>query len=325
MRPPASADAADFCLFVGAEAWRLRSVISFNRRLVFAASMVALAAAPRASAGILDWIFPKRDVQVVAVTDTTPAGLLRRAASPANPIYYQPVSVGYREFGGIIAGEKIPPKEEVMKTIATVLAKQGYLPGTAEHPPTLILIWTWGTMNADRIYSSDPEDLEGRQVNRNQLLRFMGGYKLGLITKESRPFASDLLMPGLLFRDADSEMISDLAGDDLYVAAIAAYDFAAAARNEKVLLWTTKISCPSRGLLLPETLPAMFALAGPHIGRETAKPVQIRATDKFKPDVKIGDPTVVEYLEKAQTSVLEVDADAGKKKKKPAPANDAKK
>ena len=86
-------------------------------------------------------------MQVIGVSDTTPAGLLRRPASPANPIYYQAVSAGYREFGGIIAGEKIPPKDEVMKTIAKVLAKQGYLPGTNEHPPALILIWTWGTLN----------------------------------------------------------------------------------------------------------------------------------------------------------------------------------
>ena len=102
------------------------------------AAIALLAGGQSSRAGILDWIFPKRDVQVIAVTDTTPAGLLRRPASPANPIYYQAVSAGYREFGGIIAGEKIPPKDEVMKTIAKVLAKQGYLPGTTEHPPALI-------------------------------------------------------------------------------------------------------------------------------------------------------------------------------------------
>ena len=63
-----------------------------------------------------------------------------------------------------------------------------------------------------------------------------------------------------------------------HAVAIAAYDFAAATRKEKVLLWTTKISCPSRGLALPETLPVMLALAGPNIGRETPKPVSVRAT-----------------------------------------------
>jgi hypothetical protein len=297
-----------------------------SRTLFFRGGLVALmmGGAASAHAGVLDWLFPKRDVEVIAVTDTTPAGLLRRPASPANPIYYQAVSAGFRDFGGAVGGEKIPPKDEVMKVIGKVLAKQGFLPGGPEHPPTLILIWTWGTMNTDMMYSADPDD-PGRQINRSQLLRFMGGYKLGLITKEPSAFSNDLLMPGTLFRDADSELISDLATEDLYVAAISAYDYAAAAEGKKVQLWTTKISCPSRGLSLPETLPAMLALAGPHIGKETAKPVQIKAADKFKPEVKIGDPIMVDYMEKTPISVVELPADVGAKKKKTTPAKDAKK
>src|SRR5688572_29397818 len=69
-------------------------------------------------ASVLDWIFPKRDVQVIAVTDTTPAGALRCPVTPANPVYYMAVNAGFRDFGGIIAGDKIPPKEQVLQTIA---------------------------------------------------------------------------------------------------------------------------------------------------------------------------------------------------------------
>jgi hypothetical protein len=270
---------------------------------------------------VLDWIFPKRDVQVIAVTDTTPAGALRRPVSAANPVYYAAVSAGYREFGGIIAGEKIPAKDEVLKTIARVLAKQGYLPANDDKPPSLLLVWAWGTMNTDRMYSFNPDDTEGRQINRNQLLRFLGAYKLGLITKEPDPFRQDLMLPGALFRDADSEMISDLATEDLYVAAISAYDYAAATRQQKTLLWMTKISCPSRGLALPETLPAMLALAGPYIGRETAKPVSVKATEQFKTEVKIGDPTLVEFIDHNPLPVIEAEAPSAKK----APPTKAKK
>jgi hypothetical protein len=258
-----------------------------------------------APASVLDWIFPKHDVQVIAVTDTTPVGALRRPVSPASPAYYAAVSAGYRDFGGIVAGEKIPPKDEVLKTIARVLAKQGYLPASDDHPPTLLLVWAWGTMNTDRMYSFNPDDTEGRQINRNQLLRFLGAYKLGLIAKEPNGFQQDLLLPGAMFRDADSEMISDLATEDLYVAAISAYDYAAAVQQQKSLLWMTKISCPSRGLAMPQTLPAMLALAGPYIGRETAKPVSVKATEQFKAEVKIGDPTVVEFLDKNPVPVIE--------------------
>ncbi len=292
------------------------TVKSFLLRRSIAVVILAHTFGSSASAGILEWIFPKHDVQVIAVTDTTPAGALRRKVTPENPVYYQAVSAGYRDFGGIIAGDKIPPKDEVMKTIAKVLAKQGYLPGSAEHPPSLIVIWTWGTLNTDRMPTADGD--EGRQINRQQMMRFLGGYKLGLITKEPDPFHQDLLMPGAMFRDADSEMIADLATDDLYVAAISAYDYNAATKSQKVLLWTTKISCPSRGLAMNETLPAMLALAGPHIGRETVKPVSILATEKFKAEVKIGDPTVVEFLEHNKVQVMEVSPDAVKKKAPPA-------
>ena len=113
--------------------------------------------------------------------------------------------------------------------------------------------------------------------------------------------------------DAGAQAINDAASDDLYIAAIAAYDFAAAERREKKLLWMTKISCPSRGLALPETLPAMLAIAGPNIGRETAKPVWVKATDQFKPEVKIGDPSVVEYLDTKQRPIFEALAASAKK------------
>src|SRR5687768_9480093 len=269
------------------------------------AAIVAVVWITTSSASVLDWLFPKHDVQVVAVTDTTPIGALRRAATPASPAYYAAVNAGYRDFGGIIAGIKSPPKEEVLKTIARVLAKQGYLPATEQNLPSLLLVWTWGTMNTDIMYSFNPDDTEGRQVNRNQLLRFMGAYKLGLITKEPDPFHQDLMLPGALFRDADGDMIADLATEDLFVAAISAYDYGAALRQEKSLLWMTKISCPSRGLALPQTLPAMLALAGPYIGKETAKPVTVKATEQFKTEVKIGDSTVVEYVENNQLPVID--------------------
>jgi hypothetical protein len=290
----------------------------FARILVLGSALVSGAAA-----SVLDWIFPKHEVQVVAVTDTSPVGALRRPTSPANPSYYQAVSAGFRDFGGIIAGDKIPPKDEVMKTIAKVLAKQGYLPGSAEHPPSLLLIWTWGTMNTDRFPTANGD--EGPQTNRRQLLRFMGAYKLGLISKDKSGFQDDLMNTGVMFRDAETDMINDLASEDLYVAAISAYDYQAAARSEKVLLWTTKISCPSRGLAMKDTLPAMLALAGPHIGHETAKPVSIKATDKFKPEVRIGDPTVVEFMEKNPVSVVEVPAGPPPKKAPSSPTKSKKK
>ena len=286
------------------------------RRLRFGLALLVCTGLVRA--GVLDWLFPKHDIQVVTVTDTTPLGALRRPVSAANPVYYAAVSAGFRDFGGIVAGEKAPPKEAVYQAMGKVLAKQGYLPAGEGKPASLLLLWTWGTMNTDRVYSFNPDDTEGRQVNRRQLLRFMGAYKLGLVAKEPNAMLDDTLMQGVIFRDADQDLINDLSTEDLYVAAIAAYDYAAATRKEKVLLWTTKISCPSRGLGMPETLPVMLALAGPNIGRETARPVAVKATDKFKAEVRIGDPTVVEYMQSNAIPVAEVDPGKSADAKKPA-------
>jgi hypothetical protein len=146
----------------------------------------------------------------------------------------------------------------------------------------------------------------------------MGAYKLGLVAREPGVGAFDPGLPGALFRDADQEVLSDLATEDLYVAAIAAYDHAAAVRSQKVLLWTTKISAPSRGHAFAEVLPSMLALAGPQVGRETARPVVVTAGERFKAEVKIGDPTVVESGEPPAVSVTEVALPAGNSRSAPA-------
>ena len=75
--------------------------------------------------------------------------------------------------------------------------------------------------------------------------------------------------------------------------------------------------------MMRETLPAMLTLAGPHIGRETVKPVSIKATEKFKGEVKIGEPTVVDYMDNIKVTVVEM-PEPGKGDKK-APATKAKK
>jgi hypothetical protein len=260
---------------------------------------------------LLDYILPTNELEVITVTDTTPTGALLRPASPDNPVFYMAVSMGCRDFGGIIAGDKLPPTHEVTETITKVLAKQGYLPATDTHPPTLLLVWTWGTMNVE----TNPGYLSSLQINHSQLLRFMGAYKVGLVSQTSEAFPENMLAPGLSIMSNDAQTLNDLAKGNLYVAAIAAYDYQAATRQEHKLYWTTKISCPSRGYWMPEALPSMLAIAGPNIGRETARPVVINVTDKFKPDIAIGNPTVVEYLGSSTLPVIDASKEtAGKRR-----------
>lgn len=261
-------------------------------------------------AGFLSSLF-RHDISVITDTDVTPTGAMWRHPSPDKPVYYVAVSLGFHEFGAAVAGDKIPEKSEMHKTIAKVLAKQGYLPATNKNPPSIVLLWAWGTLYPDKI-----EDLSdtgiSRQTNLLTMRAFLGGSKVGLKTQED--FLPQILPPGLSHSDSNAEAIADAATDDLYVAIIAAFDCQALKAHKKVMLWKTKISCPGRGLALADTLPTMLAIAGPNIGKETSKPIWIDATDKYKADIKIGDPLFEGFIDSGKLPIMTKPSD-GKAKR----------
>jgi hypothetical protein len=275
-------------------------------RTALVVGVALCATAPVLHAGFLDWLL-HHDVQVITSTDTTPTGALLRAPSPSDPVYYLAMSVGYRDFGGAIAGDKLPVPQEMIRTIVRVLAKDGFLPADANHPPTQFIIFAWGTLYTDIMQNPWNPDMPGTQLNRWQMLRFLGGDKLGLVPDYPDPWL-DQQMPGLTRFNPSAEAISSVAGDNLYVVALAGYEFPMQQPKHPKLLWRTKISCPSRGLVLADTLPTMLAIAAPYIARDTREPVWVNASDKFKPDVRIGNPKVEEYLDSVPVPVLEKEA-----------------
>lgn len=254
--------------------------------------------------GLLDFLFSKNDLQTITVTNVTPAGKALPQPTPAHPLYYSGISAGYRDLGGIKAGEKPIAREEVNQLVLKALAKQGYLPVPSNRQPDVFLVWSWGTLNTERPFgpwSYTPST----PINHYQLLRFLGGEKLGMVSSHADPFPELTLAPGL-FRSREEDDLADAAKDDLYIAVVSAYGIDATKSDKPVLLWNTRIGCPSRGSYLPEALPSMIAIATPYIGRDTPKPVWIHATEKFRPEIKLGDPRVVEYLEAGKHSLVEV-------------------
>lgn len=270
---------------------------------VFSACAGLRAAA--APSSFLDLLLGRNDLEAITVTDMTPTGALRPSASPSHPVYYAAVSGGYRDLGGAKAGERPVGRSFVDETIVKLLAKQGYLPASAQHPAEIVLVWVWGTLNAERFYS--PDGSHSIQLNHPQLERFLGGDKVGLTSRTASPFPEQTLLPGLFFAGSTAERLSVAAEDDLYIAVISAYDVASADRKHPTLLWNTRIGCPSRGFWLPDALPAMLAIGAPFIGRDTPQPVWIRASEKFKPDIRLGDPKVVEYLEANRPAVIQLE------------------
>ncbi len=267
-------------------------------RFLFSFVFASISLLPFASAGIMDIVAPKSDLQVVTYTEMTPDGAQLRPVTPQDPVYCIAINIGFHDFGAIIAGEKTPPDKDALKIISAVLRKQGYLPCSEEHPPTLLLVIGWGTLNASQ-NSSDPEFGQAITSTIEDRLRFLGAYRLNsnLVSENSHQDEFLRAQPGLKAMDAESETLRTIASDSLFVAAISAYDFQATKRQDKTKLWMTRIACPSKGFWLKDAFPSMIAIAGPNIGRETKKPVCVAASDRFKGEVKMGDSKVVEYLD----------------------------
>lgn len=275
--------------------------------------IVSLAAAPRLAArGFLELLLGRRELEVITVTDVWPAGRDRAAASKEHPQYYVGISLGFRDLGAPVGGIKEPPAQDALRFIAAELAKQGYLPATNKSPPpTLMLACTWGTLNAD-IFQPYPENPPAYR-NRPQILRFLGGKKVGFDDNFFDPLTAPVA--GLQLMGYDAQSLYEIAQEDFYIIVVSAYDLAALREQKKQLLWMTRIATPSLGFDLAESMPAMLAIAGPHLGRETARPVWMSATEKFKPDVKLGELQLVEYLEGAPLPVIEKRAEPAKPKR----------
>lgn len=281
-----------------------------HARLLCAFVALSLAAATT-HGSIFDWLFSRNEIEVISVTDMTPEGRKQRTATPENPVYYVAISLGFQDLGGIVGGEKPPPKEDVIRQISAALAKQGYLPATeTSPPPTLALAFAWGTLNADYDYGFDP-DLPPRQLNRHQILKFLGGYKMGFSKNEFDPLTSSSL--GFTLMNFDANTFYNLAEEDFYVAVVSAYDLATLKDKQRRLLWMTRISCPSSGYYMPDVLPMMMALGGPNFGRESDRPVWLRASDKYRPEVKLGELELLEYLGSTPLPVVDAPADKTRK------------
>jgi hypothetical protein len=273
----------------------------------------SLSAPQLCARGFLELLLGRHDLDVITVTDATPAGRQFTPASKDQPQYYVGLSLGFRDLGAAVGGIKEPPTSDVLRVIAAELAKQGYLPATEKSPPpSLVLAYTWGTLNAD-IDQPNP-DAPGRVRNRPQIVRFLGGRKVGLDNNFFDPLTAPIA--GLQTLSYDARKLHEIATEDFYIIVVIAYDLAALHQGKKQMLWMTRIAAPSLGFALADALPSMLAIAGPHLGRETARPVWTSASEKFKPNVKLGELQLIEYLGDTPLPVVDRSREALKPKKR---------
>jgi hypothetical protein len=98
-------------------------------------------------------------------------------------------------------------------------------------------------------------------------------------------------------RDDLTRQLMEQIFDDCYYVVVSAYEGAALAKGERRLLWRTKMSTPSQGIGLKETMPALIAGGTQFYGREMTTPSVVDKQLHRGGHVDIGEAQVKEYIE----------------------------
>jgi hypothetical protein len=224
--------------------------------VLFAAGLVWSGSARLAAQSNLLW-------HLDIITDVTDAGHKLAPPKPGSRVCYLPQVVGFQQLGEPLPGETAPPPDETTNTLARALAGQGYWPthlvasksggpGTLSPPPSLILVFYWGSL---------------RQSEKGS---FTHDQSFGLVMGQT---AANMPPTSAITPSTQADDPNQAVNDDRYFIAIMAYDFNAYMQSRKqVLLWTTKTSIRANGLTLAQVVPALAAGSGPYFGRETKTP-----------------------------------------------------
>ena len=263
-------------------------------------------------------------LDLTVITEVTEEGKKLPPVSPDHPAYYITQAVGYVQVGDTAGGEKTLAPDEVERLLKKSLAANGYLPATPPaQPPTLVVIYAWGT---DNLLNPDDESLSADQVARNILDRaaMVGGAKFArelathfaqsdAMATANQPARTDpsgnaigptpvlgpdqmaFFNPVNLFklRNPKNEFLVDQAADDCYYVVASAYDYAAFTRQQRSLLWRTRMTVNSRGVSQVQSLPTLITTAAPYFGRDMLES-EIIVKRAREGEVIIGTPTVVE-------------------------------
>lgn len=231
----------------------------------------------------------QKELIVFTVTDVTDVGKTYPRPQPGKPVYYEACSLGYMDIGRSKAGHRVPSRNKMLKRIVKTLADQGYVVATKENPPTIFLVFFWGTMSS----------------NYGNAVKFMGGDKYNLMWEfENTPqnHNPNILLRGT--RSAEADMIMQVAQDEIYVASVQAYDQPKLREGQAVLLWETKISAPSLGLIMDQSLDQMISIAGPQFGQETVKP-NVRYSSERKENIELGELEVLDMIDPETLPIAE--------------------
>lgn len=258
----------------------------------------------------------------------TAAGKKLPPVTPAAPAYFITKSGGHHGLSHSTGSEPSVSPEQFDKILMRALAANGYLPAQPPaHPPSLVINFVWGAHNL--LTGADEENavLSGCAVGRNLVDRaaLVGGDKFARQIVDVFTRAEDLARANLppridpsgavsgiapilgaeqmafmdpvhqfKMRSDKNEFLVDQAVADVYYVVASAYDYAALAKQERRLLWRTRMTVAASGVSEELTIPTLIATAAPFFGQDMEEPATITKRVGRDGNVEIGIPTVIE-------------------------------
>ena len=256
---------------------------------ITAMAMVSALAALQPARGFLDQ--EANDMRVDVVVDLTDAGKKIARPTPDMPAYYLPLSVGYQEMGGYVAGQKPPPpKAEVEYWLSKALSAQGYQVMTKLSAPSLVLVFWWGhiapeindtstqaTHSATQYFNILPHNgsIAGSgltdpraflaELATNQFVNY--SQMVSLVAGNTRDYQHPTAKPNPI-----SQQVLDMEREPRHYLMVSAFDFNDWLHHKSTLLWQAHVSTELWGRSLKDVMEPMIAAAAPLFGRETIAP-----------------------------------------------------
>lgn len=107
----------------------------------------------------------------------------------------------------------------------------------------------------------------------------------------------DVAQPFRRFADRDdrTRLILEQSLGHFYYVILSAYDYTAAAKGQRVLLWRTKMSVDADGVSLADTVPTLVLNAGKYFGKDMADAATL-SSRVSRGEVKVHDLEVKGYI-----------------------------
>jgi hypothetical protein len=266
-------------------------------------------------------------VDQTAITEMTDEGRKLAPPSRESPAYYVAESGGFHAEGQGATGLKMPPATEMESCLQRALAVNDYRPAGPGHPPSLMIVYSWGShANLDpgstELAGSAFPDVRHRNLLGRAAL--VGGNKFAAdlktaLEKQDREdevkatlpveFGSMLSTYGPLRRFADRDpktrQLYEEALADCYFVVVSAYDYEAAAHSLRKLLWRSKMTVDAEGVAMTNTLPALILNDGRYFGRDMPEAATIAKRINRETRTRLGPLEVKEYIETADRTATD--------------------